>query len=75
MNPAIAAVIVFIGVAICFQATGFLISRVVDLVFPAFSLITFLLLFIAAMYLAWPVAVYITERFVPGAKPDPSAGR
>lgn len=75
MNPAVAALLIFIVIAMCFQATGFLISRLVDLVFPAFSLITFLLLFIAAMYLAWPVAVYVTERFVPGAKPDPSAGR
>ena len=75
MNPAVAALLFFIAVAICFQSIGFLISRVVDLAFPTISLITFLGLFIASMYLAWPVAVYLTERFVPGAKPDQAPHR
>jgi hypothetical protein len=69
MHPAVAVILVYIGTAVCFQFFGFLVSRVVDYAFPAVSLMTFLLLFIGSLYLAWPVAVYITERFVPGAKP------
>ena len=74
MNPALAAILFFFAVTICFQTIGFLISRVVDLAFPAFSLITFLMLFIASLYMAWPVAVYLTERFVDRAKSDVPAG-
>jgi len=69
MPPAIAAILIFIVIAICFQSIGFVISRSIDYVFPAFGLMAFLMLFIGSMFAAWPVAVRVTERFVPGAKP------
>jgi hypothetical protein len=72
MNPAIAAILVFIGVAMGFQFVGFLISQSVDYFVPAAGLLTFLVLFIGSMFGAWPVAVWLTERFVPGAKPVPA---
>lgn len=75
MNPAVASLLIYIVVAVCFQAIGFVISRGVDLFSPAFSLITFLALFIASMYVAWPVAVKITERFVGGANPNRPVGQ
>jgi len=43
------------------QFLGFLISRLVDLQYPALSVMTFLMLFLAAFGLAWPIAVYVTE--------------
>ncbi len=71
MHPAVAALLTYIGVAICFQFVGFLISQGVDLIFPMISMMVFLLCFIASMFLAWPAAVYIVERFLPGAKSEP----
>lgn len=69
MNPTIAVGLVYIVVMLCLQFIGFLASQSVHLLLPSFSLMTFLLLFIGAMFGAWPVAWRITERFVLGAKP------
>jgi hypothetical protein len=33
------------------------------------------MLFLGSMYLAWPVAVFIAERLIPGASPDAPANR
>jgi hypothetical protein len=46
------------------QFLGFLISRLVDLQYPALSVMTFLMLFLAAFGLAWPIAVYVTEWLI-----------
>ena len=46
------------------QFVGFLISRLVHIQFPSASVMTFLLLFLAAFGLAWPIAVYITEWMI-----------
>jgi hypothetical protein len=71
MNPAVAALLTYIPVMIGLQILGFVVSRAIDYVSPAFSLITFLMLFIASMYLAWPIAVRIVERYVLRAQPAP----
>ncbi len=70
MPPAVAAILIFIVVVLCFQSVGFLISRSVDYFHPTLGLTTFLALFVGSMFGAWPVAVRITERYVPGAKTD-----
>ena len=54
----------YILTTITVQFAGFLISRLVDLQFPNFSLMVFLVLFIAAFGLAWPIAVYIAEWMI-----------
>jgi hypothetical protein len=69
MNPTIAAGLIYIMVMLCLQFTGFLVSQSVHFFLPSISLMTFLLFFVGAMFGAWPVALRITERFVPGAKP------
>jgi hypothetical protein len=46
------------------QFCGFLISRLVEYEFPAFGLMTFLILFIAAFGIAWPIAVLIAEWLI-----------
>ena len=46
------------------QFLGFLISRVVDLQYPNVSVMVFLLLFISAFGIAWPIAVRIAEWLI-----------
>ena len=70
--------IVYILTVIAVQFVGFLVSRLVDYQFPAISLMTFLMLFISAFGLAWPIAVWIAERLIQRAgyqleKADPRA--
>jgi hypothetical protein len=60
MNPAILLVMTYLLVVMFLQALGFGVSKLVDYVHPASSLLVFLLLFIGAFGLAWPVAVRLT---------------
>ena len=43
------------------QFIGFLVSRAVDYQWPTASVLVFLILFLAAYGIAWPIAVWITE--------------
>jgi hypothetical protein len=43
------------------QALGFLISQAVQSVYPTLGLMTFLIIFLGAFALAWPIAVQVTE--------------
>lgn len=69
MNPTIAAGSIFLAVMFFLQFIGFLISQSIHYFLPSISLMTFLIIFIGAMFAAWPVSLLITERFVSGAKP------
>ena len=53
--------IVYILTTISVQFLGFLISRLVDYQYPTLGLMTFLVLFLGAFGLAWPIAVRIAE--------------
>jgi uncharacterized membrane protein YkvI len=53
--------IVFIFTVITVQFTGFVISRLVDYQYPTFGLMTFLILFMGAFFISWPIAVRIAE--------------
>ena len=55
---------VYVLTTIAVQFIGFLISRLVDLQFPAFSVMVFLMLFLAAFGIAWPIAVRIAETII-----------
>jgi len=46
------------------QFVGFLLSRLVDYQFPTLGLMTFLILFMAAFGIAWPIAVRIAEALI-----------
>ena len=52
---------VYILTTFTMQFLGFLVSRLVDFEFPTLGLMTFLVLFIAAFGIAWPIAVRIAE--------------
>ncbi len=61
---ALTLMVVYVLTLFSVQVVGFLISRLVDYQFPAMSMMTFLLLFIAAFGIAWPIAVRIAEWLI-----------
>ncbi len=56
--------IVYVLTVISVQLVGFLISRLVEYQWPTLGLTTFLLLFMAAFGIAWPLAVLIAESLI-----------
>src|SRR5258707_13357021 len=61
---ALTLMIVYVLTTISVQFLGFLISRVVDYEWPTLGLMTFLILFLGAFGLAWPIAVRIAEFLI-----------
>jgi len=55
---------IYVLTTVAIQFLGFLISRLVDYEWPTLGLMTFLLLFMGAFGLAWPVAVRIAEALI-----------
>lgn len=55
---------VYVLTTVFMQFVGFLISRLVHLQFPSTSVMTFLMLFLAAFGIAWPIAVFIAEWLI-----------
>jgi hypothetical protein len=53
--------VIYVLTTIAVQFVGFLISRLVDYQYPTLGLMTFLVLFLGAFGIAWPIAVRITE--------------
>jgi hypothetical protein len=60
MNAAVLLLVIYVFIVMIFQALGFGISKLVDYVNPASSMLVFLVLFIGAFGLAWPIAVRLT---------------
>ena len=61
---ALTLMIVYILTTISVQIVGFLISRIVDYEWPTLGLMTFLILFLGAFGVAWPIAVRIAEFLI-----------
>ena len=61
---ALTLMIVYIVTTISMQFLGFVISRLVDYEWPTLGLMTFLILFLGAFGIAWPVAVRIAEWMI-----------
>ena len=55
---------IYILTAVSLQFLGFLVSRAVDQQWPSVSTLTFLILFLAAFAVAWPIALRITEWLI-----------
>lgn len=53
--------VIYVLTLVSVQFVGFLISRLVEYQWPTLGLTTFLLLFMAAFGIAWPIAVFIAE--------------
>jgi hypothetical protein len=56
--------IVYVVTTMTVQFIGFLISRLVDYEWPTLGLMTFLILFLGAFGLAWPIAVRVAEFLI-----------
>ena len=61
---ALTLMIVYVLTLITIQVLGFAVSRLVDYEFPTLGLMTFLILFLGAFGLAWPIAVRIAEFLI-----------
>src|SRR3979409_1968655 len=75
---ALTLMIVYVLTTAIVQFIGFLISRLIDYEYPTLGLMTFLILFLGAFGLAWPIAVRITEFLIRragyGVETEPSGG-
>jgi hypothetical protein len=70
---------IYVLTAAVVQFIGFIVSRLVDYEWPSAGLMTFLILFMSAYGIAWPIAVRITEWAIVKLgyeveKADPRAG-
>ena len=61
---ALTLIVTFVLTAAVVQFAGFLTSQVIDRVWPTAGLLTFLVLFLAAYGIAWPIAVRIGEWLI-----------
>jgi len=61
---ALTLMVTYVLTTIVLQFVGFLVSQTIDYEFPTFGLMTFLILFIGAYGLAWPIAVRIAEGLI-----------
>ncbi len=61
---ALLLMVIYIFTTALVQFVGFLISRLVHIQFPSTSVMTFLVLFLAAFGVAWPIAVFVTEWLI-----------
>lgn len=61
---ALTLMIVYVLTTAAVQFIGFLISRLVDYEWPTLGLMSFLILFLGAFGLAWPIAVRIAEFLI-----------
>ena len=61
---ALTLMIVYVLSLLSVQLIGFGISRLVDYQYPTLGLMTFLVLFLAAFGVAWPLAVRIAEWLI-----------
>jgi hypothetical protein len=61
---ALTLMIVYVLTTISVQFIGFLISRLIDYEWPTFGLMSFLILFMGAFGIAWPIAVRLAEFLI-----------
>ena len=61
---ALTLMVVYALTTLSVQFLGFLISRLVDYEWPTLGLMTFLILFMAAFGIAWPIAVRVAEVLI-----------
>lgn len=61
---ALTLMVVYALTTITVQFLGFVISRLVDYEWPTLGLMTFLILFMAAFGIAWPIAVRLAEWLI-----------
>ena len=58
---ALTLMVIYVLTTAVVQFIGFLISRLIDYEWPTLGLMTFLILFLGAFGIAWPIAGHLTE--------------
>jgi uncharacterized membrane protein YkvI len=58
---AVFLMVTYVLTAIGFQVAGFGVSRVIEYQYPTAGLTAFLLMFLLALVVAWPIAIVIAE--------------
>jgi hypothetical protein len=61
---ALTLMIIYVLMTIMVQFIGFLVSKIVDYEWPNLGLMFFLILFLGAFGIAWPLAVRVTEWLI-----------
>ena len=61
---ALTLMVVYVLTTVSVQFLGFLISLLVDYEWPTLGLMTFLILFLGAFGIAWPIAVRVAEFLI-----------
>jgi hypothetical protein len=61
---ALLLMIVYIVTTVAVQSMGFFISKAIGYIYPALGLTTFLMIFLGAFALAWPIAYWITVTVI-----------
>lgn len=75
MNTGTVLMVIYLIVTMIFQAIGLALSKMVDLYDPSWSLLAFLVLFLGAFWVAWPAAVFVTNRLVPMSEAEREAAK
>ena len=65
MSPTLVLLATYIVVTIFLQCVGFLVGTLAGYLDPTLSLMTFLILFMGMFWLAWPLAVRISDWLIP----------
>jgi hypothetical protein len=74
MSPAIALIVTYLVLTGILQFIGFMVSWIVDRFNPAVGLMTFVILFVAMFWLAWPIAVRLSGSWFPSRPSSPHTG-
>jgi hypothetical protein len=61
---ALTLMVVYVLTTISVQFVGFVISRLINYEWPTLGLMSFLILFLAAFGIAWPIAVRVAEFLI-----------
>ncbi len=56
-------IVVYVVLAIIGEFIAFGLGRIVDSVLPDYSMAIFMALFFGVLWLAWPLAVWVTEKY------------
>lgn len=62
MHSGIIVLSAYVAFTIVLELIAYFIGRQVEAYFPAWSLVAFLVMFLAALGIAWPLAVMVTPK-------------
>lgn len=73
ISPTLVLLAIYVVVIITLQVVSFFISQMIGYFNPAISLMTFLVLFMAMFWVAWPVAYRVTAWLIPETERERAA--